>query len=45
MTRIKDKIKHWTSKKWHSKHNWRTGTGKFLKRVMNRKIRHQKIEE
>ena len=44
MTNTKAKIKDWTSKKWHSTHNWRTGTGKFLKRIMNRKIRHEKIE-
>ena len=45
MTKIKEKIKDWTSDKWHLTHNWRAGTGKFLKRIMNRKIRHQKIKE
>lgn len=44
MTNIKNKINDWTSKKWHSAHNWRTGTGKFLKKIMNRKIRHTKID-
>lgn len=44
MTKLKDKLNDWTSDKWHRTHNWRTGTGKFLKRVMNRKIRYKKIE-
>jgi hypothetical protein len=44
MISTKDKIKDWTSMKWHSTHNWRTGTGKFLKRIMNRKIRYKKID-
>jgi len=43
--KTKDHIKDWTSKKWHKLHNWKTGTGKFIKRLMNRKIRHTKINE
>ena len=45
MKNIKGKLKDWTSNKWHNTHKWRTGTGRFLKKIMNRKIRHQKIEE
>jgi hypothetical protein len=39
-TKSKDIVKDWTSKKWHTVHNWKAGTGKFIKRVFNRKIRH-----
>jgi len=41
--KTKDHIKDWTSKKWHKLHNWKTGTGKFIKKILNRKIRHSKI--
>jgi hypothetical protein len=43
--KTKDVVRDWTSKKWHKLHNWKTGTGKFIKRLMNRKIRHTKINE
>jgi len=42
--KTKDHIKDWTSKKWHKLHNWKTGTGKFIKKLLNRKIRHSKID-
>jgi|LWDU01.1.fsa_nt_gi hypothetical protein len=42
MTRLKDKINDWTSSKWHKEHKWKTGTGKFLKKIMNRKVRHKR---
>jgi len=42
--KTKDHIKDWTSKKWHKLHNWKTGTGKFIKKILNRKIRHSKID-
>ena len=44
MKNIKGKLRDWTSSKWHKRHNWRTGTGRFLKKIMNRKIRHQTIK-
>tara|TARA_B100001079_G_scaffold248373_1_gene238309 strand:+ start:306 stop:473 length:168 start_codon:yes stop_codon:yes gene_type:complete len=44
MKNVKGKLRDWTSKKWHRHHNWRAGTGKFLKKIMNRKIRHQTIK-
>ena len=44
MLKTKDHIKDWTSKKWLKLHNWKTGTGKFIKKLLNRKIRHSKID-
>ena len=43
LTKSRDVIKDWTSKKWHKVHNWKTGTGRFIKKLMARKIRYQKI--
>mgnify|MGYP006429509821 FL=1 len=37
-----DVVNEWTSKKWHKSHRWHSGTGKFLKRMLNKKIRHEK---
>jgi hypothetical protein len=37
-----DVVKEWTSKKWHKAHRWQPGTGKFLKRMLNKKIRQEK---
>jgi hypothetical protein len=39
--RQKDIIADWTSKKWHSRHNWHTGTGRFIKRLLNKKSRRK----
>jgi len=36
----KDIIADWTSKKWHSRHNWHTGTGRFIKRIIYASERH-----
>ena len=45
MKNIKGKLRDWTSRKWHRTHKWRSGTGKFLKKIMNRKIRHKGISD
>ncbi len=37
-----DVIQDWTSDKWHKTHKWHSGTGKFVKRILNRKVRHEK---
>ncbi len=37
-----DVVKEWTSKKWHKEHRWKSGTGKFIKRLLTRKVRHEK---
>jgi len=42
MTKSKDVIKDWTSKKWHTCHNWKTGTGKFIKKLLKRKVRYSR---
>jgi len=42
MLKTKEIVKDWTSKKWHKVHNWKSGTGKFIKKMLNRKIRHKK---
>jgi hypothetical protein len=42
MTKTKDRMADWISRRWHKTHNWKTGTGRFLKRIMNRRIRHEK---
>lgn len=39
--RTKDVIKNWTSRKWHKYNSWKSGTGKFIKRMMNKKIRQE----
>jgi len=39
--KTKDIVHDWTSKKWHVVHNWKTGTGKFIKRMMNKKTRRK----
>jgi hypothetical protein len=39
--RTKDIIRDWTSRKWHKVHNWKAGTGKFIKRLLNKRIRHE----
>jgi hypothetical protein len=45
MTKSRDIIRDWTSKKWHKAHNWKTGTGKFIKKLLNRRIRHKGNED
>jgi len=37
-----DVVKEWTSKKWHKEHRWKPKTGKFIKRLLNRKVRHER---
>ena len=37
-----DVIKDWTSRKWHKEHSWKPKTGKFIKHVMNKKVRQEK---
>lgn len=32
----------WVSRKWHSTHSWKSKTGKFIKRLMHKSIRHNK---
>ena len=39
--RTKDVIKDWTSRKWHKVHNWKAGTGKFIKRLLNKRNRRE----
>ena len=39
--RGKEVIADWTSKRWHSSHNWHTGTGRFIKRLLNKKSRRE----
>jgi hypothetical protein len=34
-------VDEWISKKWHKEHRWHTGTGKFIKRMLNKKLRAQ----
>ena len=34
MGNFKNHIRDWTSRKWHSTHNWKTGTGKLIKRTL-----------
>jgi len=36
----RDVINDWTSRGWHKTHNWKSGTGKYIKRLLNRKTRH-----
>ena len=38
-----DVITDWASKKWHREHKWHAGTGKFIKRLLNKKIRQEKF--
>ena len=38
-----DVITDWTSKKWHREHKWHAGTGKFIKRLLNKKNRQEKF--
>jgi hypothetical protein len=33
-------VDEWISKKWHKAHKWHSGTGKFIKRMLNKKIRN-----
>jgi len=40
MLKTKNYIKDWTSRKWHRMHNWKAGTGKFIKKLLNRKERY-----
>jgi len=42
--KTKDFIKDWTSRKWHRIHTWKAGTGKRIKRILNRKLRHKKVD-
>jgi|AJXC01.1.fsa_nt_gi hypothetical protein len=39
--RGKEIIADWTSRRWHSTHNWHTGTGRFIKKTLARKKRHE----
>jgi hypothetical protein len=34
-----DIITEWTSKTWHNDHRWKPKTGKFIKRMLNKKGR------
>lgn len=45
MTKTREIIRDWTSRRWHTAHRWHAGTGKFIKRLLNRKIRHTKIDD
>lgn len=38
--RTRDVTNDWISRGWHKTHNWKSGTGKFIKRILNRKIRY-----
>jgi len=42
---FKDHVRDWTSSTWHKTHNWKTGTGKLIKRALNKKIRKHKSKE
>jgi hypothetical protein len=42
MLSSKDIISDWISKKYHKTHNWHTGTGRFIKKLLARKVRHNK---
>ena len=42
---FKNHVRDWTSKTWHKTHNWKTGTGKLIKRALNKKIRKHKSKE
>lgn len=44
MLKTKDFVRDWTSRKWHKIHTWKAGTGKYIKRILNRKIRHKKVD-
>ena len=37
MGNFKNHVRDWTSRKWHSAHNWKTGTGKLIKRTLNKR--------
>jgi hypothetical protein len=41
MLRGKEVIADWTSKRWHSTHNWHTGTGRYIKRLLAKKSRRE----
>ena len=41
MLKTKEIVKDWVSRKWHKTHNWKSGTGKFIKKMMNRKERYE----
>ena len=45
MGNFKNHVRDWTSKKWHSTHNCKTGTVKLIKRALNKKIRKHKSKE
>jgi len=30
----------WVSKHWHNEHTWKARTGKFIKRLFNKRMRH-----
>jgi hypothetical protein len=41
--RTVDIIRVWTSKRWHKEHKWKPKTGKFIKNLLNKKIRREKF--
>jgi|TARA_Y100000296_G_scaffold725_1_gene726 hypothetical protein len=45
MGNFKNHVRDWTSRKWHSVHNWKTGTGKLIKRTLNKRERKKTKEE
>ena len=45
MQNFKNHIRDWTSRKWHRTHNWKSGTGKFIKRTLNKKARKEAKKE
>jgi hypothetical protein len=32
-------VSDWVSRKWHKSHKWHAGTGKFIKKMLNKKTR------
>ena len=42
MLKTKEIVRDWVSRKWHKAHTWKAGTGKFIKKMLNRKIRRKK---
>jgi|TARA_B100000953_G_scaffold178913_1_gene147411 hypothetical protein len=45
MQNFKNHIRDWTSRKWHRTHTWKSGTGKFIKRTLNKKARKEAKKE
>ena len=45
MGNFKNHIRDWTSKKWHKTHNWKTGTGKIIKRTLAKAERRKVKKE